>query len=803
MAKLPNDKIQPQSGYVFPDMERLSMEEKQKPEYFLQIMQAFYQEYVSNYGDIKHSGGELDTYINQLRLIAEGKQDVQQYLDFLNGSSNQTLQNLVNDLDVNIKSNAEASRKGYLTGYNKALSIIPNMVTRFKGELAKLDIDIKAHCIDVNANSEEIFRMNKEWVKQKPAFRKPINLLRSLIDLPQQNEVYADSYEAMLDIKNEGGFKERYIQAGDEIIEHTFDVSDWATYLKEENGGDLFTIGAAFNFIDFDYNECKVVCKYKDVKDCVKPFGTRKDGRDAQSIGWFDYLNLNKIREVSNQIVNAETGDVGLTADDLDSIAQTYNDYARNSKSNYLNSNRRHDKDSIDIDVCTMTMRWFDVKKKRESEYTNKGRTTIVKYKPGQEDNKAYKVTETREIVVNQCTWLLGTPYVWRYGTMPNQIYINGAPSLGFAFFATKEESYIERLVPIAHTFAIAWMNFVNLLGKAQKDFVAIDVDRLAIFSDGSKKYDADTALELLRTELVFFYKSQAGNPRGGDDFPIKFVNGISQDQLMSELNIMEQMLRLAEMVTGLSPVTLGATPSERSPVRTTLASLNSSNVALSYITGGVMEMKRQLAQQIIPYVSNLIEIDEKAYNYYSKVIGTDSVEALKANRDSVHSLGIKYWSSPTEEMMMKIDRAIEISMQAGLVELYDALRLQNKLAHGQNFMAVIHELEYRIKSQRKQQQAEKEALVREQTEGQNRIAQTQAQMKQQEMQMKTASEEQEERIRAAYQNLAVREKAEDEWTGKVIEKKLELGENPDDVMRLIEGVLQQRSNQLVNAGTA
>jgi len=792
MAQLPSERIQQRAGFIFPDMEKIPFEDKQKPEYNLSICKAVYTRYTGNQCDVPFTN--VDENIDFLRSIAEGKQSAEQYKDFFVGGKMPS-PNVMNDLDTTLDATAEASRKGWFTGYWKALSVIPNMIQRCLGEFLKNDSDIKAFCVDMDANIEETLRMNKEWVKSNPETKNILNTLRSTAGLPKQDDMEITSREALQDIKNEGGFKEKYMIGIDQAIKNTEDVSDWKLTLKEHNFKDLFTIGYAFNVLDYDYTDCKVIWKYVDPKNVINQASFKNDGSDSRLFGYYDYPSLNNIREIQDRIWNGDH--YGLTDEDFQNIANNYKEYSANSNSSWTKSGSPYN--SIDVTTCVMNLRWEDVEKRKESEYTNKGVTARIPYKKGHENNKAYKVIETRELKTYSCKWLVGTECVWDFGVEKNQIFVNGRPSLRFAMYRIKEESYIERLVPIAHLFAISWLKFINFMAKSQPTFVAIDIDSIAEFVDGDKKYPQDTALKMLRQQLVYFYKQKENlGGQGGDGFPIKVVTGVEQEHIMSELNTMEALLKLAEYITGLSPMTLGATPDNNLPVKTAMASLNSSNVALSYIMNAVMIMKTRLAEQTIPAISNLLEIDPKSVKYYSKVIGSDDVESIKKNRDSISSLGIKLYPRVTDKMKENFSNKLDLALQANMVDPATVLKMQYQLDHGGDFMEMVYKFEAKIKQREEQIQKDKKELVDRQSTG-NLEAGKQAQQIQQEtkireMQMNDALETKKGQI----QILNSDNSFINEMKKLIITDKQTKGEDPTEILADMQALINQRKEQLM-----
>lgn len=794
MANIPSENIQLRNGFLFADMENTPSSKKETPEYARQLAEAVYSQYANNQGDVPYNGEggkTLDEKVDTLRLISQGRQSAQQYKDYFTGGEVPSM-NVLNDLDTTLDANAEASRKGWFTGIWDIVSPIPNMMRKALGEFLNYDADIKAFSIDTDASSRELFRMNKEWTKHK--FAPHFNLLRQKAGLQPRNEAITDTYEALEDIKNEGGFKDRQIIAVEQAIQHTEDISDWKMSEKEKLFKDIFTIGVAFATCDYDKTNHKVVWTYRDVKDFGCQLSYEKDYKDVQCIYWFDYVSLNHIREIQDQITNGEK--VGLSSEDFASIATKYKDYSNNGNSAWFKQGMRLDNNAMDFNVCTMHVRIIDVEKERSLEYkTKNGKKTTMPYREGYENNKKYKLIENRRLKRYDVTWLVGTKFVWEYGWAKNQAYQGNKPLLGFAAYKTWEKPPIEGLVPIAHLFAISWINFGNKLLKSIPDFIAVNRLRMAQFSDGDKKYDPMLALKLLKQELVYFYDlDEAG---GGDNVPIKKIDGTKYEDIMNELNFMEGLLRQAEIITGLSPMSYGVTPESRLPVRNAMATMNSSNVTMNYLMNSVMIIKTRLAEQTIPMITNLVDVDELAFENYANVIGEDDVQAIKDNRDGLQSLGIKLFPRPTDDMKRDLLEKINLALQSGLLNIAQAAKFSYQLFRGGNYLEMVNKLDFLIRQELKRQTAEKKMLMKEQSEGNKQAGMAVEQMKQKALQDQMQLNAAMQKAKDFGQTIIDDNKSLNNMKESIVDQKVESGTNPELLVANLQG-LADKARQLL-----
>ena len=796
MAYIPSEDIQLRSGFLFPDMENIPASKKENPEYAKQLIKAVYSQYSTNKGDIPYSGDSgntLDEKVDTLRLISMGRQSAQIYKDYFTGGEFPSA-NLLSELNVDaqMEANAEASRKGWFTGIWDILSPIPNIMRKMLGEFSKYDSDIKAFCVDSDATSRELFRMNQAWVKYKA--RGVTNLLRKFSGLPTRDDAITDSYEALQDIKNEGGYKDRSVIAIEQAIQHTEDISNWSLSLKEKLFKDIVTVGVGFATCDYDETNYKAIWTYRDVKDFGCQLSFEKDYSDAQCIYWFDYVSLNKIREIQDRITNGEK--TGLNREDFHNIANKYKNYAHNNQSSWIIGGMKWNESAIDFNVCTMHMRIIDVEKERSLQYTNSmGKKTIMPYRDGYEKNKKYKLIENRRLKRYDVSWLVGTDFVWNYGWAKNQAYINNKPTLGFGAFKIWEKPPIESLVPIAHLFAIHFINFCNKLLKSVPDFIAVNRLKIAQFSDGDKQYDPFLALKMLRQELVYFYDSEENS--GGDNVPVKKIEGTKFKDVMEELGFMEQLLRLGEMVTGLSPMGYGVTPDPKLPVRNALASMNASNITMSYLMNSVMIIKNRLAEQTIPMIANLIDIDEKAFENYAKVIGDDDALVIKQNREGMSSLGIKLYPRPTDEMKANLVEYAKVAMAQGLIDIAKVMNIEYHLYRGGNYLELAVKLDFWIRQEKQRQTKEKQMMTQEQAKGNEKAAQVQAQAQEKIQQDKMKSDQNMQREKAFGQTVVDDNKAVNDVKKAMMDKMVSRGEDPTQFLADLQELVNQRKQQL------
>jgi hypothetical protein len=333
-------------------------------------------------------------------------------------------------------------------------------------------------------------------------------------------------------------------------------------------------------------------------------------------------------------------------------------------------------------------------------------------------------------------------------------------------------------------------------MSKAQDDFYAIDTGKLVEFTENQEKYDPLTAVKIMRQENAFFYMSDVNS--GGDGVPVKNIPGTLYQDIQKYLLLMQDALRLAEIETGFSMLTLGATPDNNTPVKTSMASLQSSSTSMSYIMNSVIGTKAKLAGQIIPMVSNLLEIDPRAVEYYSSVIGGDDVQTIIENKKSLEKLGMKMYPVPTDDLKDRLMQNVAMAVQAGLIDPISAFTIDYQLSRGGNVMEVMRKVQYMIRQEKDRITKEKQLMIQEQGAANERAAKAEAdsneRIKSAQMELEASKEKQ----KTTGALLEGDQKFMNDVKTEVVKDKLEKGEDPTQIIATFEKLINERKAQLL-----
>lgn len=745
MANLPNTHIQGKGLSNFPDFESTNTQDKTTPAYNLQVAQAIYSRFVNNLTDT----GSLEAEnINTLRAFAWGKQSENRYKTYiatgkfpsLNGGSDTT------------EINSASSKKGWLNVNWQIVSLIRNVVIQIKSQFNDIDYDVLAYNVDLDAEAEEENKkMRKIWIDSK--FGGVLDVLKLQAGFPvEEKKMTVDSLEELNEMKKEGFFKPEYIEKQEILFSHTENISYWDRSIKPKLVEDLLVCGKAFAYADYDLETSKVVWKYADPADSGLQYTRHNDYRDSDYGYVFEYPTISEIRSLKDCIFDKDGRPI--QEEDLKELAKKYVGYGKNPADwtrdyeDRMGSAYKYD----DFRVCVLKTWWIDVENEDKIEYTKKnGKKRYYNYdKTVKKLNKKEKLIRTKLRATYRNSWIVGTDYVYNFGKMPNQPrQPMNKPILPLKGWTLKEKSLVEQLIPLGDVYQVAWLKLQNAIAKAADDGYAINLSMLADLSQGqNKQLDHKKIIQLWREQGLIFYKTSHMNGMGGiggTPIPIQSVDGGLRNTLEKYLLIMEQMHRQVELITGFSPVALGATADPNQPVGTTNLSLEATMKSLKPYRDSFMYLKEELAKVTSPMIQLALRNDKKSKEEYAQVIGQYGVGVLMTAMKSNTQYGINLQSRPDtnerQEIIQMINDAYAAKRNgvAGL-DVGQHMEIMFAISNGGNARQLAKKVRKWVKEDEQRLRKEKNEAIELQGKQIERQEQAKAQNEQRKIQMELQS---------------------------------------------------------------
>jgi hypothetical protein len=717
--------------FSFPNRD-VSRDEKSTEGYTLDVGKAIYHRHIRNRTGVSYT---YSTIFDELRKYGRGLQDGEKYKNYLSGANIDSANQAVTAIDGSWTQNRTYERRGWMNVFWDIVSPANKIRNMIQGVFDDVDHDVIADAIDADSGAEEEDRKWKLWATTRTFIRRNLDALKMQAGIPiEEPEFIPESIDELEMYEAAGGFKQAYAMALEKLIRHTDDVSNWPE-LKRKIIDDMLDLNVCALKADYSDDEKKVRWRYVDPQDLVIQHSKYEDFRDAEYAGEFKDINISELRRnlMKEGMTETEIADIayqnaGYRGNPNKNEWQDYNTMASNRSWRYDH-----------FKTCVFTFEWIDHDSEKRIRYKNKfGKVRWLPFEEGKKLGNREKVVTTAKKVLYQGNWIVGTDYVYDFGA----VYYQPKPTpkkveLTYKAYKGEGKSLTGSLVPIYDNIQIGWLKYQNALSTIFEEGYAVDFRLLQNIADGEKKYSAKEAIKMWKETGVLPYMSTPVGQfyRGGNVMPAHKLPGGMGESLNQAIGRLEVQMRLIEEITGLSPVSLGASPDPNAPVGTTERSLQATHNALKPMIRSIFKVKGQLGRITGVRIQQLLKYDKESRKQYAKVIGDQDVETIIMARDSGAEYGFRLEARPTQQEKMQMLRAAEIAMAPGRnglpgINYADYTYITERLMAGAN----LKELRlYLVQARRKTE--------REQFNQQRQLQQDAAQQQQQ-LQQATAQKE-------------------------------------------------------------
>jgi hypothetical protein len=261
---------------------------------------------------------------------------------------------------------------------------------------------------------------------------------------------------------------------------------------------------------------------------------------------------------------------------------------------------------------------------------------------------------------------------------------------------------------------------------------------------------------DIMRETGNLFYSDTPifGKYEGGAVNPVTPLPGGMGIQLQEAVAKFEWAIKMIEHQTGLTPISMGATPTRDQGKATTELSMAATQNVVRPIIDAIMVLKGRIAENSMLRIQLLIRTNESARKAYTRIIGKKGIEALRAAEGRAVAYGIDLEPRPTEEQKLRIYAYLEEAIALGRdgvksAELSDAIMISRQLENGGNLKEIEMKMAYKLRKYK--ENAQRMALETQQFQS-NEIqkqnaqkAQIEAQGKQQDAQIDSGKMKQEQ----------------------------------------------------------
>jgi len=696
-----------------------------------------------------------------LRSYALGQQDVSQYKSWLSGEVSGDSTTSITAFD-DIPLTRVAKREGWYNVLWENLSPAPMIMDSIHGMFDKVDYDLFVDTIDADSRklAEEqkfvkfIEAQNIEWQ----------NKIKTEMGIPiTEDMVYPRSKEELDMFEAQDGFKLNVARAMQKILRYSFNISEWETVILKKLIDDFAKIGYSGTEDYFDAEDNKWKSGYLDPAMLLIQYSQERDYSDSEYAGYYQDMTISNLR---NKIPELKEGDwfkLASTVWGKYGNPQGVWNAQRMSELDPGSGSFKYD----DFKVPILHVWWIDTNTQRKLYYKSfRGRESLIdlgwdsEIKPLTEANKkAGAKQEERKTFVRQpfeCYWVIDSDYVFDYGPI-NMSSRKGLskPQLPVHVEQLSGSSLIKRIKPILDDITKAYLRYQNSLAMMVERGYAINTTMIGNVTMGAGKLKPAEVMKLWQQtgRLLYSYSASTGLYTGGAAVPITEIPGGMGTRVEETMKTFEMLFRQLELMTGINPVSLGASPDPNAPVGTTQAALQATVNVLKPIMDACYEIKKGTGECMMRRIQIGIRRSEKIREAYVGVISPSDMESLRLMEAEGVQYGLSLKAKPDMKQKLRFEKWIDIALQNTReqrpgIDLNDAVWFMSQLENGADLLDLEKQLEYAIEKNKQESEAQAQRMIEAQGEQNAQNEQLKAQAEQARIQAEGRAKIDEEIVR-------------------------------------------------------
>ena len=629
---------------VVPDVEKASYE------YGLQVGRAIESEWFRN------DRGWYDRFntnynnFHRLRLYARGEQSIQKYKD---------------ELSIN-------GDLSYLNLDWKPVPVIPKFVDIVVNGMSQRSYDIKAFAQDPEsimkrtAYAEALQRdmMQKDLINQ-------IQQMTGLDVSKSQGKGLEMESEEDLQLHMQMDYKESIEVAEEEVINNVLANNKYDLTRRRLNQ-DLTILGIAATKTSFNRSE-GVTVDYVDPASLVYSYTEDPNFEDLYYVGEVKPISL---AELKKQFPN-------LTPSELEEIQK----YPGNQ--NYTrNWSGRYDDDTVQVlyfEYKTYTNQVFKIKETASGlEKALEKQDTFIDAPDGDNFKKAFRSIE----VLYSGAKILGHEKMleWKMAenmTRPfadtvkvNMNYNIVAPRL----YKGRIESIVSRITGFADMIQLTHLKLQQVMSRIVPDGVYMDIDGLAEVDLGNgTNYNPAEALNMYfqTGSIVGRSMTQDGGMNPGKVPIQELATSNGMGKIQSLIQTYEYYLKMIRDVTGLNEARDGTLPDKQSLVGLQKLAAANSNVATRHVLQASLYLTLRTCENISLRIADALMFPMTKQSLMSSISRYNVGTLEELSKLNMHDFGIFLELEPDEEQKQILENNIQIALQAGQIDLEDAIDIR------------------------------------------------------------------------------------------------------------------------------
>lgn len=659
--------------------------------------------------------------ISELRKWSNGIQDTRFTLDLIFGTKETPVTDSAWDAtgkDIRDISQVQNGKKAWANLDLTPVSVAPKIKTKINEHARAMYYELNVKAIDSYSSSVEetekyslwFYKENKKWIDSQRiaagiGVSEPSFMPRNLDEL----ELYAAS----------GGFKVPYSITMEDLLKHTFEVSEWDKEVAERIKDDLMTVGYGMIQDVFNKEINREVVEYRDIEHCGMQYSPTKSFKNSEFAYSERMVEISSIRQR-----------LGLTDEEALSLAHAYvGQYGNPTKerwSNYSSRLGEGDTSYLGCDsfkVPEFNCEWIDIDNEKYIKFTDKyDREKTKNYKGEIQDNETLMDNQIR--YVRKCSWIVGTDYIYDWGKceyIPKDKY--GVPRLSYRGVMLSTTPIIVQILPFLRGFQLAWVKTQHAISQAIGNGFAVDIGSITNISIGKdKSYDPMEVLKFYKQSSFLVYKTSKSLSGFGRSVapPVVPLNNSSHENIKAGFDSMVRELSLIDTTCGISGISTGEQADPNVAKFNMQISLQGTNEIINNIVRAVTDLQEDVSVNVGYRIRTLCHMNKVVADSYAEVVGKSRMKAfLDAEKNNIE-YGMSIEASDISEEkrnIMTMLQAFIAPAPDGSNHMAEGLQIMDMLRQRQNLRRIGLILGYKMEKLAEKQQADKEANIKAQND--------------------------------------------------------------------------------------
>ena len=631
---------------VVSDLEKISYD------YGLKVAKGIEQEWFNNersYSNSRFRGVKND--FHNLRLYARGEQSIQKYKD---------------ELSIN-------GDLSYLNLDWKPVPIISKFVDIVVNGIAERSYDIKAYSQDPYGMSQRTEYM--ESIISDIRLEEFNDYIQDAfnLDVYKNNKETLPQDEEELKLHMQLTYKQEVELAEEQALNVLMEGSNYEL-IRKRFFYDLTVLGVGAVKTSFNTSEGAIV-EYVDPANLVYSHTDSPYFDDIYYVGEVKEIPIN---ELVKQFPH-------LGQEDLEDIIKTNGLYRSNSNKGY------NETDNNKVAVLYFNYKTYmnEVYKMKE---TSTGASKAIEkddtFNPPENlEGDFTKLQRSIECLYDGAL-ILGTDKLlkWEMATnmmRPKSDYTK--VKMNYAIVAPrmyngKIESLVGRITGFADMIQLTHLKLQQVMSRMVPDGVYLDADGLAEIDLGNgTNYNPQEALNMFfqTGSVIGRSMNELGEGNSGKVPIQELQSGAGGQKMQSLIGTYNYYLQMIRDVTGLNEARDASTPDKNALVGVQKLAAANSNVATRHILQSGLFLTAEVAECLSLRISDIIEYSPTK-DAFIQAIGAHNVATLGEMANlHLYDFGIFIELTPDDEEKQLLENNIQMALQAGLIELADAIDLR------------------------------------------------------------------------------------------------------------------------------